>query len=141
MEGGDMPHSGINWVSIIVAGIIPMAIGPLWYSSAMFAKQWLALMGKTEEEIMKDFNPVKSYGVTFVFSIIMAYVMDYFVYYTQSTTLFQGAKIGGMLWLGMVLTSGFQAVTFQGVKQGLYNINMAYNLVCMLLMGALLAIW
>ena len=136
-----MPHYGINWLAILVAAIIPMVLGYLWYSPMLFAKQWLALMGKTQEEMMKGFNPAKSYGITFVMCLIMAYVMGYFVYYTSSMTFFQGAKIGGMLWLGMVVTTGFQTVTFQGIKQGLYNINAGYNLVCMLLMGGLLAVW
>ena len=136
-----MPHAEINWLSIIVAAVIPMVLGGLWYSPILFAKPWMALIGKSEEELKKDFNPVKSYGVTFVMCIIMAYVMDYVVHYTLSTTFYQGAKIGGMLWLGMVVTSAFQSVTFQGLKQGLYNINMGYNLVAMLLMGGLLAVW
>lgn len=136
-----MPHDGINWLAIIVAAIIPMVVGGLWYSNLLFAKQWLALMGKTEEEIKKDFNPAKTYGITFVLCLVMAYVMDYFVHYTLSSTFMQGAKIGGLLWLGMVVTTAYQSVTFQDVKQGLYTMNMGYNLVCMLLMGGLLAVW
>ena len=81
-----MPHSDINWLAILVAAIIPMVVGGLWYSNMLFAKQWMALMGKTEEEIKKDFNPARTYGITFVMCIVMAYVMDYFVHYTMSAT-------------------------------------------------------
>ncbi|MEK7250519.1 MAG: DUF1761 domain-containing protein [Bacteroidota bacterium] len=136
-----MPHSDINWLAILVAAIIPMVVGGLWYSNMLFAKQWMALMGKTEEEIKKDFNPARTYGITFVMCIVMAYVMDYFVHYTMSATFLQGAKIGFALWLGMAVTTAYQSVTFQGVKQGLYTMNMGYNLVSMLLMGGVLAVW
>lgn len=108
-----MPYHGINWLAIIVAAIVPMAIGYFWYSKMLFAKQWLVLMGKTEEEIMKGFNPAKTYGITFVLCIVMAYVMNYFVHYTSSVTFLEGAKIGFALWLGIVITTAYQSVTFQ----------------------------
>ncbi len=136
-----MPHDGINWLAILFAAIIPMAIGGLWYSNLLFGKKWLALMGTTEEEIKKDFNPTKTYGIMFIMCIIMAYVMDYFVYYTLSMTFLQGMKIGFALWVGIVVTTAYQSVTFQGVKQGLYVMNMGYNLVSMMSMGGLLAVW
>lgn len=136
-----MPHDGINWLAIVVAAIIPMVVGGLWYSNLLFAKQWLALMGKTEQEIKSSFSPAKSYGITFVMCLVMAYVMDYFVHYTLSTTFLQGMKIGFALWVGLAVTTSYQTVIFQGVKQGLYMMNMGYNLVSMLLMGGLLAVW
>jgi hypothetical protein len=136
-----MPHEGINWLAILVAAIIPMVVGGLWYSNLLFAKRWISLMGTTEEELRKNFNPAKTYGVTFVMCIVMAYVMDYFVHYTLSMSFVQGMKIGFALWVGLVVTTAYQSVTFQGVKQGLYIMNMGYNLVSMMLMGGLLAVW
>jgi len=64
----------INYLAVLVAALIPMAVGALWYSPALFAKKWMALVGKTEEE-MKNVNPMKAYGISFLTSLIMAYVL------------------------------------------------------------------
>lgn len=137
-----MPHEGINWLAILVAALVPMVVGGLWYSNMLFAKQWMAMVGKTEEEIRATAaNPAAMYGTTFVMCLVMAYVMDYFVYYTKSMTFVQGMKIGGLLCVGVAVTVGYQAVTFEFRKNGLYIMNMAYNLLCMLLMGGILAVW
>lgn len=137
-----MPHSGINWLAVVVAAIIPMILGGLWYSNLLFARQWMALVGKTEEEIRKSAtNPAMMYGVTFIMCIVLAYVMDYFVHYTASRTFLQGMKIGGMLCVGMVVTTAYQSVTFEFRKTGLYLMSMGYNFLCMILMGGLLAVW
>jgi hypothetical protein len=136
-----MPYHGINWLAILVAGIVPMIVGALWYSPALFAKQWMAHIGKTEDDIKKNFNPAKTYGVTFIGALIMAYVVNYFVTYTSSTTFLLGMKIGFALWLGLVVTTSYASVTFEFKPKGLYYINMAYNFVCLVLMGGILAVW
>lgn len=137
-----MPHPGIHWLAIIVAALIPMVVGGLWYSNLLFAKQWLGLIGKTEEEIRSTMkSPATMYGVTFLMCLIMAYVMEYFVYYTESMTFLQGMKIGGLLCIGVAVTVGYQSVTFEFRKNGLYLMSMAYNFVSMVLMGGLLAVW
>ncbi len=136
-----MPYPEINWPAIIIAAVVPMVVGALWYSPMVFAKKWMALIGKTEEEIKKGANPAAMYGVSFVAALVMAYVMNYFVHHTMSLTFIQGMKIGFALWLGLVVTTNLATVTFEFRPKGLYYMNMAYNLVCMLIMGGILAEW
>lgn len=136
-----MPYSGINWLAIVVAAIVPMVIGAIWYSPMLFAKQWMTLIGKTEEEIKKAGNPASMYGVTFAATLVMAYVLNYFVYYTESNTFLLGMKIGFAAWLGFVATTSLASVTFEFKQRGLYFINVAYNLVCLTIMGGVLAVW
>lgn len=137
-----MPHDGINWVAIVVAAIMPMVLGGLWYSNVLFAKQWMAAIGKTEEEIRASAkNPAAMYGATFVAWLVAAYVIDYFVYWTNTTSFLRGMKIGAMLSIGVFAVAAYQTVMFEFRKRELYYINTAYNVVCMLLMGGLLAVW
>ena len=48
----------VNLLAVLVAGIVPMIVGFLWYGP-LFSKRWLALMETTEEEIRKNFNPLE----------------------------------------------------------------------------------
>lgn len=137
-----MPYTSINWLAIVVAAIVPMILGALWYSPVLFAKQWMQHIGKTEEEVKKaSASPAAMYGVTFLCALVMSYVMNYFVTYTSSFTFMQGVKIGFATWLGFVVTTHLASVTFEFKPKGLYIINMGYNLVAFVLMGGILAVW
>ncbi len=134
-----------NLFAVIVAAIIPMIIGALWYSPVMFAKKWMALIGKTEEEIKKSMNPMKMYGLSFIAYLVMAYVLAHIVIYstayTGSSGFGAGMQAGFWIWLGFVLTTNSSTVLFESRPSGLYWMNVFYYLVCILLMGGLLAVW
>ena len=46
-----MHYPPINWLAVIVAAIVIFVLGGLWYSPALFAKRWIALQGRTEEQM------------------------------------------------------------------------------------------
>ena len=137
-------NSSINLLAVLVAGFIPMLLGSIWYGP-LFGKKWMDLIGKTEEDLKADFNPMKSYGVTFVFALVMAYVLAHVLNsfgdaYGQ-TGAFAGIEAGFGLWLGFVLTVSWQQVAFSGQKLMLWVLNVLYNLVALICMGALLGVW
>lgn len=133
-----------NPLAVLVAGLIPMLLGSLWYGP-LFGKKWLEMVGKTEEDIKENFNPTKSYVFSFVMSLIMAYVLAHIleawdVAYSE-TGIMYGMQGAFWAWLGFALTIGYQHVAFNDQKLGLYFLNMAYNLASLLFMGALLGAW
>ena len=40
----------INYLAVLVAGIVIFVLGGLWYSPVLFARRWIALQGRTEEQ-------------------------------------------------------------------------------------------
>ena len=134
--------------AVLVAAILPMVIGSAWYGP-VFGKMWLGLMGKTVEEIKESVSPIKMYVVSFIMALIMAYVMAHIleafaVAYADepgATGVAGGMQGAFWMWLGFVLTVGYQAVAFEDKKLRLFGLNMAYNLVSLLAMGALLGAW
>ena len=64
----------VNLFAVLVAGIVPMVVGSLWYGP-IFGKRWMALMEMTAEEIQEGFNPVRTYGVSFLLSLVTAFVL------------------------------------------------------------------
>ncbi len=129
-----------NLLAVLVAAFIPMLVGALWYGP-LFGKKWMALMETTEDEIKASFNPLKSYGGSFISSLIMAYVLAHILQAFEVTEWLAGMEGGFWCWLGFILTFGWQGVAFEDKKLAVYGLSMAYNLVTLLAMGALLGAW
>jgi hypothetical protein len=136
------PH--INYLAIFVAAFIPMVLGAIWYGP-LFGQKWMELEGKTEEELRASFNPAKSYGVTFLMAILMAFVLAH-VLGTWTDAYGVGGALSGIqggfwMWLGFVVTVSWQNVAFSGQNITLWVLNILYNLVALMMMGALLGSW
>ena len=48
----------VNLLAVLVAGIVPMIVGFLWYGQ-LFGKRWLELMETTAEEIQKKLQSLE----------------------------------------------------------------------------------
>lgn len=132
------PTVDINWMAIVVATLINMVVGAIWYSKALFAKQWASLTGRKMDEMG---DGASSYAITTLGAFVQAYILTHFVAYTGATTALEGATTGFWLWLGFVaITQGVNTV-FAGTRKKLLAINTGYFLVVLLINGALLAVW
>src|SRR5438477_169039 len=130
----------INYVAVVVATVVHMALGALWYSKALFGKQWMKAMGRKEsdmDKMTKDGGRV--YVGVAVAALVTAYVLAYIVQYSGASTLVQGAQVGFWVWLGFIVTKGLVDTLFEGKDWNVYYISMGYNLVSLLVMGAILA--
>jgi len=133
-----------NFLAVLVAGLVPMLVGSMWYGP-VFGKKWMELVGKTEDDIKANFNPTKSYVVTFVMALLLAYVfahvLEAFYQAYAITGIWYGMQGAFWMWLGFVLTIGYQQVAWNDEKLSLFFLNQAYNLVTLLLMGGILGVW
>jgi len=51
-EAGDMVDlslTGINWLAVIVAGIVAWVVGAIWYAPPVFGNRWMEMMGMKME--------------------------------------------------------------------------------------------
>ena len=134
----------INIWAVLVAGVAYMVLGFLWYSPLLFGKQWMKMMGITQkhQEENKQ-NMTKTMGLSFLGSLVMAYVLAHVLSYTGAITVAQGMQGGFWVWLGFVATTGLNDFLFTVKPKpwSLYLINQGYLLVSLLVMGAVLAVW
>jgi len=128
----------INYLAVVVAAIINMDIGALWYSSLLFAKPWVKATGKSMED-MRDAGT--GYALTAVGSLVMALLLAYFITQVDSGTFLGGAKIGLLMWVGFVVPTHAANYVFEGRPLNLYAINVGYFLVSLMAMGGLIAAW
>ena len=140
-----MEFMGVNLWSVLVAAVATMILGFLWYSPLLFAKPWTLAMGydpndKAKMDEMRK-GAGKLYGITFVASLISAFVLAKIIDVTTVNSALYGMKIGFAVWLGFVTTVQLTSTLFKKRPIKLYLIDTGYQLVCYLVMGAILAKW
>lgn len=67
----------INWLIAVIAAIIPLVIGFVWYSPMLFHKAWMKENNFTEESL-KGGNMLLIFGLSFVLSILIAVTLHMF---------------------------------------------------------------
>lgn len=130
----------VNYLAVLVAGIVPMIVGSLWYGP-LFSKRWLELMETTEEEIAAGFNPLKTYGVSFLLAVVTAWVLAQLLAGLEGGGAMAAVHVVLLLVIGIVVPVAHQSVAFEKRKTGLAVLNAGYNLVALLGQAILLALW
>lgn len=130
----------MNYLPIVTASVVGMAVGFVWYSDWLFGKSWRKIMGKSEADIKKG-NIGQTMLLAFVAALVEAYVLSMFIGFTNATTLAQGVQTAFWLWLGFVATTMWTNYAFGGKPTQLYIIDTLHHLAVLLVMGAVLATW
>ncbi len=132
----------INLLAILVAAVANMVLGFLWYSPILFGKKWLLAVGKTEDQLKSEKKGIgKTYLLTFIGALVMAYVLAHIVGYTGATTISGGIQAGFWMWLGFVVTTSLGGLLFEKRPPAIFYITSGYYLVALIIMGAILAVW
>ncbi len=129
----------VNLLAVLVAGIVPMVIGALWYGP-LFGKRWIALMETTEEELQEGFNPLKTHGVGFVLSLVTAYVLAQLIAEHAGGAMV-GVHVALLALVAFVLPVTHQSVTYEGRKAGLAWLNIGFNGVALVAQALVIAVW
>ena len=142
---GAESFAGINFLAVFVAAIASMVLGFLWYSPMLFARPWMRLMGIDPDDKAKlaemQKGAGKLYGISFVASLVSAFVLAKIIAISTVITIPYGMKVGFAVWLGFVATVQLTGALFAKQPTKLFLINTGYQLVCYLAMGAILAKW
>ena len=143
----------VNWLAVLVAGIVIFVLGGLWYSPILFSKKWLALQNKTEEQMRAEAagaNMPLMYGSAFITGLITAWVLALILGHVSTARMahagteisaVHGALFGFVCWLGFAATTSYATALFSGKPRQLWFIDSAYNLVSFVLAGIILAVW
>ena len=90
----------VNYLAVLVAGVIAFVIGALWYT-VLFGKKWRDLQGITEEkmkEMQTKMNPPIFFGGMLVSYFVMAYAMAVVLTAFLEPTAGTGAMFGFLAW-------------------------------------------
>lgn len=134
-----MTQIPINWWMIVIAALLRMVVGSVWYSPAVFAKPWQQLAGITPESMQQGL--VRAIVVDFAMSLVLSFVLFHAVVYAGASSWWAGALVGLLAWLGFVLATHLPLWGYENRNLRLIAIGAGSNLVSMLLMGVLFGLW
>lgn len=133
-----MNPSLINWLAVIVAALSAFLVGGIWYSPALFANAWMTDSKLTTDEL-KAGSKLRSFGMTAVFSLIMAANLAAFLA-DAKTDLAWGTTAGFLAGIWTFSAIAIHSL-FELKSWRLIFINGGYSLVSLTLMGAILGAW
>jgi hypothetical protein len=128
----------INIYAVLLASLVSIVIGTLWYSSALFGQNWRRLMGDAVDD---ERSPVPSYGWMAVGAFTAAMVLAVVMQATRLTSPFGGVMTA------LLVVAGFMAPTlgseylFTRRPSELYFLNLSRQGVTFLIMGIILGVW
>lgn len=140
-----MPQVPINYLAVIVATISSMVIGFVWYGP-LFGKQWMALMGIASKSMDAGKKGMgKRYGLMTLGSLVMSFVLAHSLVfastYLKLDGLMAGLDAGFWNWLGFIAPVTLGSVLWENKSWKLWVLNNGYQLVTLLVMGCILALW
>ena len=135
----------VNIVAVLLASIVSMILGFLWYSPIILGKPWMKEKGMNMETMKKEQKEMgKWYLISFVLSLITAYVLAHvialslnFFHYPKHQT---GLTSAFWMWLGFVMPVQATATLFGNRNWKLFGIDTGYQLVSLIGMGVVLGI-
>ncbi|WP_111308718.1 DUF1761 domain-containing protein [Confluentibacter sediminis] len=83
----------INPMAIIVAALMPLVVGFIWYNPKVFGTVWMHAAGLTEEKL-KTGNMFKIFGLAIVFAFILASAMPAIVVHQMGVYSLAQGELG-----------------------------------------------
>ena len=142
-----MHFPAINYLAVLVAAIVIFAIGGLWYSPVLFAKRWIALQNRTEEQMRAEAaaaNMPLMYLSAFICAFIQAWVLAMVIGHMSQVAemgVAHAAIFSALIWLGFAAATSYATALFSAKPKQLWVIDSTYNLVSFVLAGIILAVW
>ncbi|HKJ44962.1 MAG TPA: DUF1761 domain-containing protein [Balneolales bacterium] len=130
--------STFNIWAVLVAAISTFVIGWLWYGP-LFGKTWMSLVGLTEEKIQQS-NMFKTFGIAFIFELVMAYNLAMFLN-DPSIDWKMGALYGFLTGFGWIFLAIGVHSLFEKRSWKYIFINGGYWAVSFTVMGLILGAW
>ena len=125
----------INLWAILVAGIVHMLIGLIWFMPKLFGKAWVELT-------RKEMKPAPQWiAAGIIGHQVMALVQAVIVNLANATTVIGGIAVGVLVWIGFVVTLEIGELIWEKIPFRLFLIRVGNQLVGLSLAGIILAVW
>ena len=131
----------MNYFAVLVATLSAFFVGWMWYGP-LFGKQWMKLNGFTPE-VLKAGGMSMSLimGLNFIATFASAFAIAMFLGFIDRFDVGSGILTGLMIAIFWIATNRLNDVLYERKPFGLFLINIGYNLVIYMIMGAIIAMW
>jgi hypothetical protein len=125
----------VDLFSVLIAAIVYMVVGFLWYSKWLFGPTWLKLSDMKKAD-MKHPGKATFYGA--INALVIAYFLAFFESYLGVTTVTDGMFVAFSIWLGFVATTQISPVIWCKASPKLFLITALNKLVAYVIMGGII---
>lgn len=133
-----MSFLDINPIGVVLATVVPMVLGFLWYGP-LFGNTWMAARGITREQ-MGEVNVGQAYGLTTALALVTAIAMAMVLSAASAQDLVAGVVLGAIVGIGFVATALWTNGIFEDRNKTLVILNAGYQVVSLSLMGAVIGL-
>jgi hypothetical protein len=131
----------INYWAVLGAAVASFVIGMLWYGP-LFRKPWMKLAGITPASMKKmKVTPARAMSIGLVATLLTAYVLSNFVHVLGIMTWAAAAQFAFWVWIGLVAPVQLGSYLWEGKPFKLFVLNTAHNLVSLIIMSGIVAVW
>lgn len=133
----------INYWAVILATLSTMIVGSIWYTPKVFGTKWAQLAGVDMNR--SGATAVLPIVVTVFVSFVSAWVLAGAA--TIAWHFYEGSYLWASVLTGIILWAGFTAArfithdAFEGRPTNLTVINIAHELVTVLVMAVIIGVW
>ena len=131
----------VNYFAVFLCGVLSMIIGFVWYSPILLGRTWMEEIDKSEEELKKDFNPVKTFGITFLFNLFIAFSLAQLMAHSNAVTVAAGIRMAFLCWFGFILAPMVINSLFENKSIKLLMVDAGHHLIVILVFGIVLGAW
>ena len=131
----------MNLWAVLVSAVLAFGIGSIWYGP-LFGKALQKEVGLSDEKIQSG-NMIKIFGISFILTLIMAFGMAFLFHKVEDAkvTWLVGLTHGLYIGVAFVVTSMGVNYQYEGKSLKLWAINSGYQVLFLMLMGAILGAW
>ena len=125
----------VNYLAVLIATIITMVLGFLWYSPVLFGNLWIKQMGLKREEMSGGSS--MSYILTMLTALVGTFVLALILTMIGEVTILTGLIVGCLVGISVSVKIGMNFL-FENRGIGLYLITIGYHLVSYMIAGIIL---
>lgn len=132
----------INYLAVLLATLSSFVVGMIWYSRGLYGTSWAKMVGLNDKQLSEGMP--KAMGMSFVASLLMAYVVAHVTYLTNSfygnSFLRDALCTAFVLWLGVSAATIVTHDAFEKRRKKLTLINVGNQLLTLLAMGLIIGL-
>ncbi len=133
--------SGVNYLAVLVCGILAMGLSALWYSPMLLGKIWLVAIEKSEEEQSGNINHIKVYSISFIAQLVIAFVLAKIMSMVGVSTPEEGIRLAFLSWIGFTATTMTINMLYEGKTFKQFVVDGGYHLIVFIVYGIILGAW
>lgn len=132
----------VNFWAVLVATVVSMVLGGLWYSPLLFGNVWMNMMGIKKPDMKgKESQMIQGYLAGFLSALVTNTILAIVISLTGMAGISGGIVVAFLVWFGFVATYSFGSVLWESRSPSIWVLNNAYNLISLLIAGAIIGAW